>query len=320
MLILIFVLWAITALTFPIGKIALRMASSPLQLLGLRMTVAGILLLAWSGYKNMRSQQSVRFRCPSKFEFFLLLQVTLFHVYLAFVPEFWALQFVDSIKANLLFSLSPFASAVLSALLLNKTLSKKKLLGLTFGGFGMLCIIMTQNVGEVVFGAWYRLSLPEAVLLLGVLSSCYAWFVIRRLLHAGYQLQTINGIAFFGGGLLCWLQYFYLSGSRATLLPTTGTPLFLLLIGLLIFGSNIISYNLYGLLLKRHSNTFVSLTGFLCPVFGMVYSRLFARYFPQYFASELISPWYLGGLSTIVIGLIIFYGQEALEENVGFFN
>jgi drug/metabolite transporter (DMT)-like permease len=282
--------------------------------------MAGILLLGWSAYRNKTSHHRGVFRWPTRNESFLMFQVALFHVYLAFVPEFWALQFLDSIKVNLLFSLTPFLSAFLSFALLHKKLSFKKWLGLGCGMLGMLCIMFTQNLGEIGFSYFCGISLPEIVLLLGIISACYAWFVIRRLMHCGYQLLTINGIAFLGGGIACLMQYFWQYGLQARLLPISDASQFLALIGLLILTSNIIGYYLYGTLLKKHSNTFVSFSGFLCPIFGMFYAKLFAMLWPQYFTNEIISSWYLCGFFAIFVGLIIFYGQEVMEENASFFS
>lgn len=317
MLILIPVLWAAMALSFPIGKIALGFADSPLQLIGLRMSVAGGLILAFLAIKNL-----IQGRLPnlklSLSDLATFAAVALFHVYLAFVPEFWALQFLDSLKVNLLFSLTPFISAFLAFLILNHTISGKKWLGLLVGLFGMFAILTTQNRMEVGWAKFFIVSFPELVLLVGIFSACYAWFFIRKLMHRGYSLLFINGSAFLAGGLACLAQHF-LTNPSASLLPAAGKLPMLGLVGALVLVSNVIGYSLYGRLLHSYSNTFLSFTGFLCPIFGALYSKAFSVLLPSHFSPEPVSLLYLCGFALILTGLTIFYSQEISGQKAGFF-
>jgi drug/metabolite transporter (DMT)-like permease len=318
MFVWILALWATMALSFPLGKMALQWADSPLQLIGLRMTLAGGLILAYLALKKCWRRQVV-FTRPRATDLLTFAKVTLFHVYLAFVPEFWALQFLDSLKVNLLFSLTPFVSALLGFFLLGKQLNSKKWLGLAFGSAGMLFILATQNSAEVNFAKILIFSMPEFVLLLGIISACYAWFEIRKLMHQGYNFLTINGFAFLLGGLLCLGQHRVSFGQSATLLPATGALQLFGWIASLILCSNLVGYYLYSRLLHHHSNTFLSFTGFLCPMFGAFYSKLFVRFFPSNFFAEPISLFYLVGFAIIVLGLGIFYAQELIDQSASFF-
>lgn len=317
MLILIFALWAAMALSFPVGKLALSFSDSPLQLIGLRMSLAGILILAFVAAKKIIKKEPF-WPNLSATDVRNFLAVALFHVYLAFVPEFWALQFLDSLKVNLLFSLTPFINALLAFLILNHALSGKKWMGLLVGAAGMLTILATQNPLEAGFGKLFIFSLPELVLLVGITSASYAWFFIRKLTHRGYSLLTINGFGFLMGGFACLVQYLW-TNPGASIVPKTGVAPLLGLVGVLIFASNVVGYGLYGRLLHTYSNTFLSFTGFLCPIFGAMYSKLFAIVFPTLFWPEPITVLYLCGFSLILFGLTVFYGQEISGEKSGFF-
>lgn len=306
----ILVLWAMAALTFPLGKMALMVADSPAQLIGLRMLLAGFGMLLWLGLQTWwRGQKFITWQ-PGFRDALRFGKVALLHVYLAFVPEFWALQFLDSLKVNLLFSLTPFLSALLGFVLLGHRLSARKWTGLGVGAVGMLCLVVSQDPTEQSFAHFWIFSLPELVLLLGIASAAYAWFEIKKLLHRGYSLLTINAVAFLLGGAMCLGQHFLLGGACATLLPATGRMELFAWISGLILCSNVIFYQLYGRLLHQYSNTFLSFTGFLCPIFGAGFSKLFALAWPAHFCPEPISIFYLAGFACVALGLGIFYRQE----------
>ncbi len=318
MILLIFVLWAAMAITFPVGKLALEFCASPVQLIGLRMSLAGILILGYIALKRILTKKTL---LPAKIPFsdlLIFIKVAIFHVYLAFVCEFWALEFLDSIKVNLLFSLTPLISAVLAFLLIGQRLEQKKWVGLILGGGGMLAIMATQNFGELGWKRFFIFSLPELVLMIGIISACYAWFLIRKLTSRGYSLLTINGIAFLLGGLACLIQFWLTKTGAQTFLPNAGGLKLFGLIGILILASNIVGYGLYGKLLHSYSNTFLSLTGFLCPIFGAIYSQIFSGLFPHYFCPEPITGLYIFGFVLILFGLLTFYSQEILSDRSGF--
>ncbi len=314
----IFVLWALMALSFPIGKLALEFCSSPIQLIGLRMSLAGGIILGYLILTRVFSGQPIIQGRITLSDAWLFIKVSIFHVYLAFVCEFWALQFLDSIKVNLLFSLTPLISAALAFILIGQKLSAKKWIGLLCGFFGMILIMATRNLGEICWKNFFVFSLPELVLMIGIVSACYAWFQIKTLVSRNYSLLSINGAAFLMGGILCLTQYFFRAYPAIKLLPESGKFELFSLIGILILASNIIGYSLYGKLLSKYSNTFLSFTGFLCPIFGAIYSKLFSYFLPQYFSSEPLTMLYFIGFFMILSGLIIFYGQELMEKSSNF--
>ncbi len=309
-----FLLWAIMALSFPIGKIAVVLADNPFQLIGVRMCLAGVSILSFLFVRNLIYGRIERLNFPSIHQIWLFGVAAVFHVYLAFIPEFWALQFLDSLKVNLLFSLTPFISAFLSFVLLGKTLSRQKWLGLLIGMVGMFAITATQNRSEINFKHLATFSVPELVLMVGIISSCYAWFVIRKLLHLGYSLTFINGVTFFAGGLMSLIHHF-VRYSSCGLSPIENRLEFLFWVLLLILISNILGYYLYGKLLHKYSNTFLSFSGFLCPMFGALYSQIFAKLMPTKFAVEPITTLYLIGFALILTGLMIFYHQETFQSS-----
>ena len=102
--------YAILASTFTIAKKALSY-SPPFFLIATRMLIAGFFLLAAAIFLGRVSWQKVRK------DWFLFFQAALFHSYLAFIPEFWALQHLSSAKTSIMYAVTPFVATLLAHVL-----------------------------------------------------------------------------------------------------------------------------------------------------------------------------------------------------------
>lgn len=288
-MVLIVLLYALLASTFVFAKFSLDYAQ-PIFVIGFRMTLAGGLLLA---YLFLFKKKSFKLR---KADLPLFLRVAFFHIYLAFVAEFWSLQYITSSKANLIYSLTPFIAAGLSYFLLKERLSKRKLLGMFLGVMGIVPILISQGNGTD-FGS---ITLAEFILLVAVISASYAWFDIKKLMQKGYSLLMINGFAMIVGGLGAFATYYL---TRDPEVPATSNFWeFFKYVSILVILSNVIFYNLYGWLLKRYTITFLTFCGFLSPLFGVFMGWIFR--------DEPISWAYWVSLSLITVALFIFYREE----------
>ena len=292
-MILVVLLYAILASTFVIAKIALSFAK-PFFLIAFRMTVAGTLLLSYFWLFNRKNFYL------NKKDLWLFFKVSLFHVYFAFIPEFWSLQYLSSSKVNLIYSATPFIAAVLSYFLLKEKLGLKKFTGMLIGLLGLIPIFMTQTDIREAGMQLLSISLPEVVLMCAVFSAAYAWFIVKELMGRGYSMIMINGVAMLLGGLLSFPTSFVIEGFGIS--PIFDFWPFLRWTLLLIFVANIVVYNYYAWLLKRYSITFVISSGFLCPIFGAFYG--------WFFLSELITWHYFASLACVMAGLYLFYRQE----------
>ena len=291
--------YAILASTFTIAKIALAFAK-PFFLIGIRMIVAGALLL---GYQLLFNRNKFVIH---KSDFVTFIKVSFFHVYIAFLFEFWALQYMSSAKTSIIYSLTPFIAAFLSYLLLNQKLTLIQIGAMVMGFVGMLPLIM----GGALEHTWnYNLlgiTLPEVVLFIAVVSASYAWFIVKDLMGKGYSLPLINGVSFLVGGIASLLTSFIIEGTSTS--PIYHMAPFLFWTMLLVLVANIISYNFYGWLLRRYSITFMTFAGFLCPLFGSLYGWLFLN--------EKITWHYFVALAFVTIGLYLFYRDDLRSERI----
>lgn len=297
---LIVVLYAFLALTFVFAKFIVGYAS-PIFIIASRMLIAGALLLL---YEVIVAKKNI---VPEKKDFFLFFQTSLFHIFFSFVLEFWAMQYVSSSKANIIYSTTPFITAGLSYLLLSEKLSLKKIIGMVLGLGGLMPVILASSSSAEFGNELFRISLPEFILLISVTCAAYAWFLVKKLMHKGYRLPLINGIAMLLGGIEALITSLAIEiacpmfkGNCVRLVYEWKPFLFWLL--MLIVVANFIVYNLYGWLLRHYSLTFITFAGFLCPIFGAIFGWLLLN--------EKITWHYFASLICISFALYIFYSEE----------
>ncbi|KKT24251.1 MAG: hypothetical protein UW09_C0001G0314 [candidate division TM6 bacterium GW2011_GWF2_43_87] len=295
-MVLVFVLYALLASTFIFSVEAVRY-SEPLFIIGFRMLIAGSLLLLWQFLVDRRALV-----VPKK-DWGIFLKVSLFHIYFAFILDFWSLQYLSALKANVIYATSPFVTALLSYVILKERLSFAQIVGMLIGTLSIfpVCLIADTKVCEV-WGGSSSVLLPELALLGAVLSSSYAWFIVKDLMARGYGLLVINGVAMLVGGALSMASWVLKGSIVGFVAPVTDWTWFLVWIFALIVSANIFFYNLYGWLIKSYSLTFIALAGFLSPSFGVLYEWLFMGG---------VITWHYGvSIGLVALGLYVFYGGE----------
>jgi len=288
---LVVLMYALFALTFPIAKLAMGLISSPLFFLSLRMIFAGCGMTLASNYLY---PQRVAL---SRSDWGLLVASGFFAIFVAFGCEFWALQYVTSIKVNIFYSLSPFMTAVFAYLLDSERLSGKKMLGLLIGFVGMIPLSWDFAGGQ---SGVLPTSVYDLGLLVSVASAAFAWLIIKRLMNRGFPLLFINGGMTLIGGMLCLGVYLASSGPVIPAIASWST-LLVYMSGLILI-SNVIGYTMYGSLLRQYSPTFLSFSGFMCPLFGLGYSYLFMQ--------EPVLLLHFVSLACVFAGLLLFYWDE----------
>ena len=130
--------YAILASTFTIAKVAVSYAN-PLFLIGVRMVIAAPLMFLLHGINKEKSKS------VEKRDVHIFLLAGIFHIFLPFVAEFWALQYVTSSKAAIIYSLTPFIAAILSFFILKRLISFMQFLGLLIGLLGLLPILLSNE-------------------------------------------------------------------------------------------------------------------------------------------------------------------------------
>jgi len=260
---LVVLLYALFGFTFTLGKLMVLHAK-PLFAVGLRMLAGGTILLAWSFTRTNP-------RCaPQKNDFPFYLQLTIFSAFLPYVLRLWALQEVTVAKASLLFNTTPFFTAVFGYFFLKERLSLLQFTGLCIGFFGTIPILLTSSPLEDTLSFSF-ISIYELAIIVAAASMSYGFIVTQKLVaHRKCPAFLANGIATFSAGCIS------LGASRVFEEHPIKTSLtaFLSIMVIQLIISNLICSNLQASLFKKYSPTFISLAGFLSPLFASVYGFL----------------------------------------------
>jgi drug/metabolite transporter (DMT)-like permease len=299
-MLLVFLVYALFSSVFIICKAALNY-TQPLFLVGSRMVVAGLLILAYQIWRN---------RACLKLNRKILLRLgflAFFNIYLTNACEVWGLNYLSPAKTCLIYSLSPFVSAFFSFLLFSETLSHRKWFGLLVGFAGFFPILLTQSSTEGLSGSLWGFSWAELAVCTAAISNVYGWILLRQLVK-DHQVShmTANGVSMLLGGCLALLHSYFVENWNPV--PISDFLPFIECSLLLLFISNLICYNLYGYLLKKHTATFMSFAGLTTP--------LFAAGFAWLYFGEVVPPVFYLSLGTIFLGLFIFYQEELRTSSV----
>ncbi len=305
MIIIVLLMHALLAVIFPIGR-AVAQIAAPVFFTGVRMMGGGLILLGYHfaryGALSPRIMQVLS----------AILAFTITGIYLTNVPEFWALQYIPAAKAAFVYSLSPFAAAILSYFFFQEKMTLKKLLGMLIGLVGFMIMIIHDAPGESSsdFSIGF-FSAAEGALIVAAISSAAGWIIMRRKIRKK-RCSTIEAlsISMILGGVLCFIQSALVESWDP--LPITDYPnnlaLFIGYALLAIICSNLLGYTLYTVMLKKYTTTFLSFAGFVEPIFAAIYG--------WFFLGEIVTGYFFLSSFLVFIGLYVFYMEELRQGYV----
>lgn len=297
---LVFLLYALFASVFTVAKYTLEF-TQPLFLVGSRMLVAGVILLA---YQYIRYPDSFHIKKSAYKRIFLL---ALFNIYLTNAFEFWGLQYLSSFKTCFIYSLSPFLSALFSYFAFSEKMTPLKWLGMLIGFLGFVPILMAEGPAESSMSHLFGLSFAELAVVMACVCSMYGWIVLRQLVKEdGLSPLMANGAGMLLGGAMSLINSALVENWDP--IPVTSYAPFLGGSLLLIIISNLCAYNLYGFLLRRFTATFLSFAGWTTPVFTALFGWIFL--------GEVITWHVVASVSIVCIGMILFYKEELRQGYV----
>jgi len=288
-------MYAIWSTVFSLGKMALEV-SPPLFLTASRFLLAALLFL---GYLLLRDRNS--FKITIK-QFFLIVALGISGTYLTNAFEFWSLQHLTAAKTCFIYSLCPFFSAFFSYIHFNEKMNKRKWLGLAIGFTGIIPVLALQKGAEELTSTIPFLSWPELAMVGASICTVYGWILLRLILQSRVSILMANGMSMLIGGLIA-LLHSCLSENWSPL-PVASSHFGAFFQGILImtFISNILGFNLYGLMLKKFTATFLSFMGLLSPIFASISSWLILN--------ETPSPVIFLSTAVVSIGAWLVYSAE----------
>ncbi len=296
--ILIF-MYAIWSSVFPLAKITLEV-SPPLFLTASRMLLAGVLLLGFLALRRTSFRFSLR-------QWGLFGLLGLFSIYLTNALEFWSLQHLTAAKTCFIYSLCPFFSALFSYLHFGEKMNGRKWLGMGIGFAGFLPILFAQKgAGELLSGIPF-LSWPELAMVGASACTAYGWILLRLLVKDSSPMMA-NGMSMVVGGLLALGHSALIDTWNPLPVAAGSVGSFLQGIAVITFISNILCYNLYGLMLRRFTATFISFMGLLSPIFASLNAWVFL--------GEAPSPIIFVSTAIVSVGLWVIYSAELRQGYV----
>ncbi|MBY0529323.1 MAG: EamA family transporter [Rhabdochlamydiaceae bacterium] len=295
-ILLVILMYATWSSVFSLGKIALSYAP-PLFLTGARMTMAGLLLLTFIAFTKRSS-----FRLSLK-QMASIGLLAFFCIYLTNTLEFWGLQYLTAAKTCFIYSLSPFFAALFSYLHFGEKMNGRKWIGLGIGFIGFIPVLLTQTGTEDLLNAFSFFSWPTLAIIGAALFSVYGW-VLLRLMVKDQALSPLmaNGGSMLIGGVLAFVHSFFVESWNPIPVAAGSIAPFMKWTLIMTVLYNLICYNLYGVLLKRFTATFLSFVGLLSPIFASLNGWLFL--------AEPLSPVILMSTGVVSLGLWIVYQAE----------
>lgn len=273
----------------------------PIFFQGTRLTLAGILIL---GYLFAFHRDWLRLE---RKDIPLFLQTSLFFSYLSYLFAVITLDDLSSARFAFMFNLTPFITAILSYFYLKERLTRKEFASLIIGFIGFMPLVFVGQKDGINSASFF--SIPGLQLFIATAAYAYGWIVIKELVSKrSYSPLLITGVAFFSGGIAILLTSFVFE-NWFTMAPVTNIMKFTTYLIGIVFISEIIASNIYALLLKRYSATFLAFAGVLYPLFSALLAWLFLK--------ESISINFFVSAIIVSLALYIFYLSENEKQHKG---
>lgn len=293
----IFIMYAISASTFLLGK-NLLLVSSPLFLSGVRTFIGGVALLLYVWYTGKGSfGDSKKLLIPC-------VGVAVYSFFLSNTFKFWALQHTSSSHAAIISAIEPLFVIMIACRMFNELMTVRKWCGV------ILCVMsgMALTAGSYASLRVYDfVSWPSFFLCVAVISSAYGALLMRKLIrYENAAPALVMGMSMVIAGILALgatcTEASSCTVDASTLFPFAGNLL------AMIFLSNIVAYSLYGVAIKRYSTLLISCGSFARPIFTAFYSSIFLH--------DMVSWHTIGCAGVLVVGLAILYCDESISKAV----
>ncbi len=292
--ILVLLLCVLYGSVFVFGKLTLEFAP-PLFVTGARMIIASLLLLIYQFFFN---RQHFVFH---KKHIVPVLVIAIAGVYLTNAFEFWGLQYMEAGKACFLYSFCPIATAMMSYVWFSEKLNIQKCIGLIIGILGFIPLLIGHSSTDDDTGYLLFLTFAELAILAAAITSALGWIGMREVVkNRGYTTVMANATSMLIGGMIALFHSFITEVWDPV--PISDFWGFLPWFLCLTLVSNLISYNLHGMLLKSFTATYLSFAGLSQP--------FFAAFLGWFFLDEILSPYFWISVIILSFGLTLYYQQE----------
>lgn len=263
---IVFAMYAISTLS--LSKMILTY-TQPFFLIGSRMTLAGIFLLAYAVlWKKLQWPEN--FKTVGLHYF----QIILFALCIPYFLRYWGLLSVPEPRLTLLYNLGPLFTFVACVVLGIEKCTLQKILALLLGYCGLLLFLhqpLTAYFSQ-------PFCFADGAIVVSVLSFVYGWLLIaQRLREYNDNVVVLNGICMLGAGLLGF-TFSYIHEVQPYVADISSfIPL---LLGIIVI-SNLFTHNLYAVCVKKYGLSLVQLASLVAPMFSALIASVAANKLPS---------------------------------------
>jgi drug/metabolite transporter (DMT)-like permease len=287
-------------------------ALKPEFLVGIRMTVAALLLALYSlTYAHHRLKWK-----QVKDYFPWLIIIALFTTFFPANLKAYALSHMQSSKMAFFGTLDPFVTALYTFVVYKERLTFQKWLGILIGFMGMMILIFTSSPLEEQLKAFSVVSYPELAAFWAIILSRFGWITAQQLLKKDILGPVqLNIITMSIGGIISLCAAYLRNQTSITSLAQAPLPFLEQALSVVsptaqlmgftaytIIVGNMLGYTFYAHALKQYSATFISLSGFSIPLLVALFGWLFLN--------EPLSLTFFVACAVTFIGMAIFFFDE----------
>lgn len=270
--------------SFLFGRIAVQEVP-PLAVVFFRVALAAVAIWAWLLFRS---------GMPKIMPWFIgaVAGMAVFNNIIPFSLIFYGQQEIGSGLASIVNAMTPIWTVLIANVLTSdERLSARKLIGILAGFAGVAVLMGGDALAGLKASAW-----AQAAVLLATVSYGYASVY-------GKRFKNIDPILVAAGQLAAstvMMAVYMLASGTLTGLALPSQAAIWSLIGLAL-PCTAFAYVLFFTILSRAGATNVSLVTFLVPVSGVLLGIVFL--------GESLSPWHIGGMALIGLGLLILDGR-----------
>lgn len=294
----VILMYALFGSIFAVGKLGLESAP-PYFLTGVRMLIAGLFMISYHAFK---SRKSINPPITHSGEvLWLLFLVGVFNVFITNAFEFWGLQYMSAGKTSLIYSLSPFAAALIGTFFGTEILTLKKWVGLSIGIFSFMPMMIGPWLESRAVGQSNLELLAEVSLTISAITAVVGWTFLRKL---SVELKVphlyVNGVSFLIASIISFITSLAIESWIP--FPVYDWTVFSTSVLYIVLIHNIICYSIYAESLKRFSVTFMAFVGLSNPIFAALFGWIFL--------GEGVGTAFWIAFIGVTAGLFLFYRDE----------
>ncbi len=316
-MLIVFAAYACLASAFITNKLLLTHLS-PTLLVGLRMAIAGLMLVYFNKHSKRFTWSHIKQDLPH------LLVIILLATSIPSILKAYALKHMLTFKVSLIWSFDPFITAMYAYIIWKEKLNWNRALGILIAFLGIVWVVVARSPGEEALTAWKVISYPEIAALIAMMLGRLGWMTIQYLLRKDrYTPVEVNGITMTTSGILTLFWVFFVNPFIQACFYTTTPSMALFwqqicelvntsfgqlmalgdwkVFGLMVYTvlvGNFMGYTLLARALKEYSATLVSLSGFSYPIIAAILA-----YFTM---GETVTWQFVIAACIIFIGLLVF--------------